>query len=59
MLEKLHLTGGGIKILGTQGSEKLVGERIFFPSSRGVTDPGWHYDKRNPLIMTIIDGSIF
>ena len=41
MLEKFHWRGGGIKILGTQGWEKLGGGRIFFPSSReGGTDPG-------------------
>ena len=35
-LEKFHIRGGGIKILGTQGWEKLVGAgRISFPSSRG------------------------
>ena len=33
-LEKFHLRRG-IKFLGTEGWEKLVGGRIFFPSSRG------------------------
>ena len=32
---KISLEGVGIKILGTQGWEKLGGGRIFFPSSRG------------------------
>ena len=34
-LEKFHLRGGGIKILGTQRWEKLWGERFFFPSTTG------------------------
>ena len=42
-LEKFHLRGG-IKILGTQGWEKLGGEGFFFLQAGGGTDPGWHYD---------------
>ena len=29
---------------GDPGVGKVSGGRIFFPSSRGGTDPGWHYD---------------
>ena len=39
MLEKFHLRGGGgIKILGTQGWEKLGGEGFFsFKQGEGLT----------------------
>ena len=36
---KILLDAGGIKILGTQGWESW-GDEVFFPSSRGGTDPG-------------------
>ena len=41
-LEKFHLRGGGNQDPGDPGVGKVRGERIFFPSSRGGTDPGWH-----------------
>ena len=43
-LEKFHLRGGN-QDRGDPGVGKVRGGgRIFFPSSRGGTDPGWHYD---------------
>ena len=48
-LEKFHLRGGGGVGGGNQdprdpgvGKVGGGGERIFFPLSRGGTDPGWH-----------------
>ena len=43
-LEKFHLSGGGIKILGTQGWEQLGGGGFVSLQAGGGTDPGWHYD---------------
>ena len=37
---KTSLEGEGIKILETQGWEKLGRGKDFFPSSRGETEPG-------------------
>ena len=48
MLEKFHFRGGkGIKILGTQGWEKLGGGGggFFFLQAGEGTDPGWHYEQ--------------
>ena len=41
-LEKFHLKGGN-QDPGDPGVEKVRGGGFFFPSSRGGTNPGWHY----------------
>ena len=36
--------GGENQDPGDPGMGKVRGGKDFFPSSRGGTDPGWHYD---------------
>ena len=42
-LEKFHLKGWESRSWGPRGGKSYGGGEDFFPSSRGGTDPGWHY----------------